>query len=107
MAAPSTTLSWWEPYATQSTVLQPFQQYGWVKQLWELDSHPIPLPSLYGREGYSFSGLAPPDGKVNSGSVVGIQPADSGLLTGYQVDEFTHIWFASWFVVCSHVYPRF
>ena len=49
-------------------------------------------------EGSSFPGLAPPKNTDDSESVVGIQPDDSGVLIGYQVDGFTHMWSAEWFV---------
>ena len=44
---------------------------------------------------------------INSGSVVGIKPDDSGAVIQYQVDEFTHTWSVHWFVACSHLYPGF
>ena len=44
---------------------------------------------------------------VDSESVLGIKPGDSGVVTGYQVDEFTHTWSAEQFVAHSHVYPGF
>ena len=44
---------------------------------------------------------------VNSESVMGIKPGDSSVVIGYQVDEFTHTWYAEWFVACSHIYPGF
>ena len=46
-------------------------------------SHPIPPPSLNGREGSSFPGCSPLDDKVDSESVVGIKPGDSGVVIGY------------------------
>ena len=46
---------------------------------------------LHGGEWYSFQGWTAPDDTVVSGCVVAIKPGDSGLLTGYQVDEFTNI----------------
>ena len=51
-------------------------------------SHLIPLTSLHGREGSSFPGWVPPNGTVNFKYVVGIKPGDSGVVIGYQVDEF-------------------
>ena len=36
---------------------------------------------------------------------MGIKPGDSGVVTGYQVDEFTCTWSAEWFVAHSHTYP--
>ena len=39
--------------------------------------------------------------------VLGIKPGNSGMVIGYEVDEFTHIWSAEWFVVCSNIYPGF
>ena len=68
---------------------------------------PIPPPSLHGGEGSSFAGLVPPDDMVNSESVVSIKPGDSGVVIGYQVDEFNHTWSLGWFVAHSHIYPWF
>ena len=68
-------------------------------------SHQIPLPSLHGGEGSSVPGLVTSDDMVNSESVMGIKPGDSGVVIGYQVDEFTHTWSAEQFVVHSHIYP--
>ena len=48
--------------------------------------HPIPLPSLHGGEGSSFPGLVPSNDMVNSESVMGIKPGDSGVVIEYQVD---------------------
>ena len=36
-----------------------------------------------------------------------IKPGDSSVVTGYQVDEFTHTWSEEWFVAHSHIYPGF
>ena len=47
------------------------------------------------------------DDAVDSDSVMGIKPGDSGVVIGYQVDEFTHTWSAEWFVAHSHIYPGF
>ena len=44
---------------------------------------------------------------VNSESVVGITPGDSGVMIGYQVDGFTYIWSAEQFVANLHIYPKF
>ena len=68
------------------------------------ESHPIPLPSLHDGDGSSFSGLVPPNDTVNSESVVGFKPGDSGVVIGYQVDDFTHTWSAEQFVAHSHIY---
>ena len=38
---------------------------------------------------------------------MGIKPGGSGVVIGYQVDEFTHTWSAEQFVACSHIYPGF
>ena len=71
------------------------------------ESHPIPPPSLhYGERSY-FPGLVPSDDTVNSESVMGIKPGDSGVMIGYQVDEFTHTWSVEQFVACSHIYLGF
>ena len=105
VAAPSATLGRVQPSATHSAVPQPI---GGVYSLGgSIESHPIPLPSLCDGEGSSFPGLVPSDDVVNSDSVMGIKPGDSGVVIGYQVDEFTLTWSAEQFVACSHIYPGF
>ena len=91
--------------ATQSVVFEPFQKYGgsYTFEGWA-ESHPIPPPFLHGGKGSSFPGLVPPNVMVNSESMVGIKPGDSGVVIEYQVDEFTHTWFVDQFVACSHIY---
>ena len=51
--------------------------------------------------------MAPLDYTVNSESVVGIKPGNSGVVIGYQVDEFINTWSAEQFVAHSHIYPGF
>ena len=48
-----------------------------------------------------------PDENFDSESVVGIKPCNSGVVIGYQVDEFTHTWSAEQFVAQSDIYPGF
>ena len=36
-----------------------------------------------------------------------MKPGDSGVVTGYQVHEFTYIWLVEHFVAQSHIYPGF
>ena len=55
----------------------------------------------------SFPGLVPSDDAINSDSVMGIKPGDSGVVIGYQVYEFTCTWSAKWFVFNSYIYPGF
>ena len=69
------------------------------------DSQPSPPPSLHGGEGSSFPGLVPTNDTVASESVMCIKPGHSGVVIGYQVDEFTHTWSAKQFVAHSHIYP--
>ena len=64
----------------------------------------IPPPSLHGREGSTVAGLVPSDDMVNSESAVDIKPCDSGVVIGYQVDDFTCTWSAEQFFVHSHIY---
>ena len=71
------------------------------------ESDQIHPPSLHGGMGSSLSGLVPSDDTVNSESVIGIKPSDSGVVIRYQVDEFTHTWSAERFVACFHIYPGF
>ena len=105
VAAPSAPLDRVEPSATHSTVPQPI---GGVYSLGgSIESHPIPPPSLHDGEGSSFPGLVPSDNTVDSKSVMGIKPDDSGVVIGYQVDEFTHTWSAEQFVAYSDIYPGF
>ena len=102
MAAPSTALS--RGSLLLFSQLPPaIPTIWWSKKLWDLGSHPIPVPSLCGGEGSSFSGLNPPYGIVDSESVMSIQSGDPGVLIGHQVNGFTHIWSAEWFVAHSHV----
>ena len=49
----------------------------------------------------------PSDDAVDSDSVMGIKPGDSGVVIGYQVDKFTCTWSAERFVAHSHIYPGF
>ena len=72
-----------------------------------VESHLIPPPSLHDGEGSSFPDLVPSDDVVDSDSVMGIKPGDSGVVIGYQVDEFTHTWSAEQFVAHPHIYPGF
>ena len=105
VAAPSTMLSRGEPSATQSAVPQPSHLYGGAYSFGSLaESHPILLPSLHGGVGSSFPGLVPSDDTVNSESVMGIKPDDSGVVIGCQLDEFTHTWSAETFVAHFHIY---
>ena len=71
------------------------------------ESHQNPPPSLHGVDGSSFPGLVPSDNTVNSESAVSIKPGDSGVVIGYQVDEFTHTRSAEQFLAHSYIYPGF
>ena len=104
VAAPSATLSRGEPSATHSV----FPTIWWGIQPWgSVESHPIPLPSLHDGEGSCFPGFVPSNDAVTSDPVMGIKPGDSGVVIGYQVDEFTCTWSAEWFVAHFHIYPGF
>ena len=105
VAAPPATLGRVEPSATHSAVPQPID--GVYSLGGSIESHLIPLPSLCDGEASSFPGLVPSDDVVDSASVMGIKPGDSGVVIGYQVDEFTHTWSAEQFVAHSHIYPGF
>ena len=83
VTVPFITLSRGEPSATQSAFPQPSHQYDGAYSLGGLaESHLIPLPSLHDGQGSSFPGLVPSDDIVNSESVMGIKPGDSGVVTG-------------------------
>ena len=58
------------------------------------ESYPVPLSSLHGGKGFSFTSLVPSNDKVDSESVVGIKHGDSAMVIGYQGDEFTCTWSA-------------
>ena len=45
--------------------------------------------------------------QVNLESVMGVKPGDSGVMIGYQVDEFIITWSAEHFVMRSHIYPGY
>ena len=62
---------------------------------------------MHGGEGSSFLDLVPFNDMVNSEFLVGIKPGDSGVVIGYQVDEFTGTWSAEKFVAHSHIYTWF
>ena len=95
VAAPSTTLSRGSLNATQSAVSHHLiYMVGHTALGGLVESHPIPPPSLHGGEGSSFPGLVPSNDTINSESAMGIKPGDSGVVTGYQVDDFTHTWSA-------------
>ena len=97
-----------EPSATPSAVPQPSHLYGGAYSLGgSVERHLIPPLSLHDGEGSSFPGLVPSDDMVDSESVMGIKPGDSGVVIGYQVDEFTCTWSAEQFVTHSHIYPGF
>ena len=92
-----------EPSATHSAVPQPIDRiYGLGGSI---ESHLIPLPSLHDGEGSSFPGLGPSDDTVDSDSVMGIKAGDSGVVIGYQFNEFTRTWSTERFVAHSHIYP--
>ena len=107
MAALSTAFSRGQPSATQSALLQTFKLYGGAYSLGTWQKITQFLPSLHGGEGSSFPGLVPPNDMVGSECVVGIKCGDSGVMIGYQVDEFTCTWSTKWFVAHAHIYPGF
>ena len=77
-------------------------------QLWEcFQSHLIPLPSTHSGGGSSFPSFVPPDYMINSESLVGIEPGDSMMVIGYQVEEFTNTCLAEHFVPELHIYSGF
>ena len=99
VAVSSTAVSRRKPHATQSAVLQSFNQYGGAYSFGHsIDSHPTLGPFPHGREEFSLPGFLPPNDTVNSKSVVGVTPGNSSVVTGFQVDEFTCIWLAEHFV---------
>ena len=107
VAAPSATLGRGEPSATQSAVPQPSHQCGGSYSFGAPRRVTRSLCLPYMVRGYSFPGLVPSDDMVDSESVLGMKHGDSGVVIGYQVDEFTHTWSAEQFVACSHMYPGF
>ena len=63
-----------------NSCLPAIQSIWWDIQLWEFNSHPVPLPSVHGRESYSFSGSVPTNYMTASKSVDGVKPGDSIVL---------------------------
>ena len=76
------------PHATHSAIPQPFCPYGEAYSFGAQQSHFIPVPSPYGRDGSSFASNVLPSDMVNSESLMGVKPGDSGVVIRYQVDEF-------------------
>ena len=58
-------------------------------------------------KGSSFPGFISPIEVLDSKSVVGVNPDDSSVITGCQVDQFTHMWSAEGFIVKLQMYPKF
>ena len=101
-------LSSGELHGTYSAVPQPFYQYGMAYSSEDLaQSHPILLTSLHGGKGSSFPCCVPPNDMVDSESVVGIKPGDSGVMIEYWIVEFTQAWLAECYIVQSHIYHGF
>ena len=67
----------------------------------------MPLPSLHAEEGSSLLGSVPPSVTVDSESMLDITLPDSGVVNGYQVDEFIDTLLAEHFVAQFHIYPEF
>ena len=88
-------------HTTPSTAPQPFHLCGGAYTSGALQSHPIPLPSVHGREGSFLPGCLPPGDVVNSES------GDSGVVIGCHVDELTCTWSVECFIASSHIYPGF
>ena len=108
VAVPSTTLSGGESSATQSPVPQPSHLHGGAYSFggWQRVTQSLCLPYMVGR-GSTFPGFVPSDDTVNSESVMAIKPGDSGVVIGYQVEEFTCTpGLGEWFGAHYHIYPR-
>ena len=103
--APPTTASNRKSLVPLSELSNATPRIWWGIQLGELDSHPIPPPSIHGGEGSSFPGWVLLKEPVDTESVVGMKPSDSGVLIGYQVNQCTHTWSTECFVGHLHVYP--
>ena len=73
---------------------------------WQRITQSLCFPCIVGR-GLPFPEFFPCDDTVNSESVMGIKPGDSGVVIGYQAGEFTHTWSAEQFVAHSCIYRGF
>ena len=96
------------PYATQTPVLQPFNQYNGEYDFEGLGRelhNPSSFPTWHG--GVFFPDLISPYDIDDSESVVCIEPGNSGVVIGYQVGEFIHIWLVVCFVTQSCIYLKF
>ena len=79
----------------------------WSRQLsWfgRKSANPSAIPTWQG--GVFFSRLFSTS-NVMANSVVGVKPGDSGMVIGYQVDEFTCTWSSEFFIAQSHIYSEF
>ena len=108
MAASSTALSRGKPLLLNQ--LSPSHSNYMVGhtalRAWHRVIQSLHLPCMVGR-GLLFQVWFHLMTQFNSESVVGIKPGDSGVVIGYQVDEFTCTWSAEQFVAHSHIYPGF
>ena len=69
--------------------------------LGEESHYPSAFPTWWG--GAFFPGFVPPNDMIDSESVVGIKPGDSGVVCGYQVHEFTGISSAEHVYSITHI----
>ena len=105
VAAHSATLGRGEPSATHSTVPQPFG--GAYSLGGSVESHLIPPLSRHDGEGSFLHVWHHQMMQSTLNLLWALNPGDSGVVIGYQVDEFTHTWSAEQFVAHSHIYPGF
>ena len=91
-----------ELHATLSAAPSHFINMGGIHH-WGLDREsldPFAFPILWGQ--CSFPGSAPSCDIVNYKPLLGVKPGDSGVMIGYQVNEFTHNWC---FTAQWNIYP--
>ena len=86
MAAPSSTSSRGELHAAYLAVPSHFIYMMGYTALGAEQSHLIPHPYML-RRFFLFPGYVPPDDTVDSESLVGIKPGDSGVVIRYQVEN--------------------
>ena len=80
---------WGFPYTTETAVSPAIWSIWLHKMFWGLSSHLNPHPPYMVGKGLS-TGLVSPDSTLDSKYLVVVLPSYSGVLFGYQVDEFTH-----------------
>ena len=94
-------------HAIHTSVPKPFHKYGVAYCFGDLgESLSCSIIPIWQGRAFPFQGLVPSDDSVKSTSVIDVKPGDSSIMTGYQVNEFTHTW-STGFVTQLQIYASF